>query len=267
MNGFTRIIDGRWGRVYGNSSEHDSSNVYAEIDLGGRRFKASNSGGGFEFYGHLKLVYGTPFENYKIPFSNIYVNAEFGVDDSSKVNVVSAYGSVKGWRLSNSEKSKHLLMVSMNYDYINNEAIFYSGQSIRLNLFSAFALSKKIKINTVVGAGPVILSAVPDSSLYKGRNYDFCSGIGFHANMQLGVAGHFFCGINYRGGWMKTINGNANYHFLQAITSEWRYMIGKGFSLCAEPGYFRLNTYYKRWLGVSRSYPYLRISARYSMNL
>lgn len=267
MNGLTRIIDGRWGKVYGNSLEHDSSNVYAEFDLGGRKFKVNNGDGGFELYGHLKLIYGTPFENYKIPFSNIYVNAEFGVDDSSRLNIISAYGSVKGWRLRNNEKARHLLMVSMNYDYINNEAFFYSAQSVRLNLFSAFTVSKKVSINTFAGTGPVILAAVPDTSLYEGRNYDFCSGLSFHANVQLSIAGHFFCGLNYRGGWMKTINGNAGYHLLNTLTSEWRYTISNGFSLCAEPGYFRLNTYYKSSPEARKSYPYLRISARYAMNL
>lgn len=266
MNGLTRIIDGRWGRVYGNPSEHDSSNVYAEFDLGARRFNVDHSDGGFGFYGHLKILYGTPFENYKTPFGNIYFNAEFGVDDSSKINVVSAYGSLKGWLLGNNEWSRHLLMASMNYDYINNVAFFYSAQSVRLNLISVFNISKKIEVNTFIGAGPVLLSAVPDSALYKGRNYDFCTGLGFHANMQLSVAGHFFYGINYRGGWLKTINGNADYHLLHTITSEFRYMIAKGFSICAEPGYFRMNTYYKPCRVVSKSYPYMRISARYAMS-
>ena len=219
------------------------------------------------FYGHLKLIYGTPFANYKTPFSNIYVNAEFGADDSSKSNIISAYGSVKGWLIGNTEKVRNLLMVSMNYDYINNEAFFYSAQSVRLNLSSAFTLSKKIKINTFAGTGPVILAAVPDSSLYEGRNYDFCSGLSFHANMQIGISGHLYYGVIYRGAWLKTINGNADHHLLHTITSEVRYRIASGFSLCAEPGYFRLNTYYKPGQQVSRSYPYLRISARYAINL
>lgn len=267
MNGLTRLIDGRWGKVYGNSLEHDSSNVYIEFDLGERSFKINNSDGSMGFYGHLKLIYGTPFENYKTPFSNIYVNAEFGADDSSKINIISAYGSVKGWLIGNTEKVRNLLMVSMNYDYINNEAFFYSAQSVRLNLSSAFTLSKKIKINTFAGTGPVILAAVPDSSLYEGRNYDFCSGLSFHANMQIGISGHLYYGVIYRGAWLKTINGNADHHLLHTITSEVRYRIASGFSLCAEPGYFRLNTYYKPGQQVSRSYPYLRISARYAINL
>jgi hypothetical protein len=124
-----------------------------------------------------------------------------------------------------------------------------------------------VKINTFIGAGPAILSAVPDSVLYEGRNYDFCTGVSYHANMQLSLAGHFFCGINYRGGWMKTVNGNANYHLLHTVSSELRYLVAENFSLCAEPGYLRLNTYYKLYQEVSKSYPYLRISARIALNL
>jgi len=267
MNGFRRLVDGRWGKVYGNSTEHDSSIIYTEFDLGLRSFKVNNSDGGFGFYGHVKLLYGTPFENYKTPFSNIYINAELGQDDSSKLNIVNVYGSLNGWRISNKEKSKHLLVLSMNYDYINNEAFFYSAQSVKLNLFSEFSLIKNIKINTSIGAGPVILSAVPDIYLYEGRNYDFCSGVGFHANFLLGIAGHFFYAVNYRGGWLKTLNGNANDYFLNAVTSELRIMLADNFSICAEPGYFRLHANFKNYADVNRSYPYLRISARYGLNL
>ncbi len=267
VNGLTRIIDGRWGKVMGNSTERDSSNVYTEFDLGVRKFKVDNSNGSFGFYAHVRLLYGTPFENYETPFSNISVNAELGKDDSSKLNIISAYGSIRGWRINEKENVQHLLMISMNYDYINNESFFYSAQSIKLNLFSSFKMSHGFTINTSVGAGPVILAAVPDSLQYEGRNYDFCTGIGFHANFTLSIANHLFYTINYRGGWLKTINGNATDYFLHTVTSELRYMLMDGISICAEPGYFNLHANYKNYPDVDRSYPYLRISCRYSLNV
>lgn len=102
MNGFTRIIDGKWGRVHGNLRERDSTHVKAEFDIGGRKFNADHHGKTV-WYGRVRLLYGMPFENYRTPFSNISINAEFGSDDSSKVNILSVYGSLAGWRVSKSE--------------------------------------------------------------------------------------------------------------------------------------------------------------------
>ncbi len=251
----------------GNTMEHDSSNVYTEFDVGVRKFKVNSSDGNFGFYAHARFIYGTPFEKYEIPFSNISVNAELGKDDSSKLNIISVYGSIRGWRINEKEDVQHLLMISMNYDYINNEAFFYSAQSIKLNLFSSFKMAHGFIINTIVGAGPVILAAVPDSILYEGRNYDFCTGLGFHANFSLNVANHLFYTINYRGGWLKTINGNSTDYFLHTITSELRYMLVDGISICVEPGYFNLHANYRNYPDVNKSYPYLRVSCRYSLNL
>ncbi len=133
MNGLTRLMDGRWGRVINNPAEQDTSKVSLEIDLGGRDFKATRTNGlkntGYGWYGRIKLLYGSRYENYKTPFSNMYVNAEFGQDDTSKLNNLNVYGSLAGWELAGDEKKEELVIISANYDYIHNEAFFYGGQS------------------------------------------------------------------------------------------------------------------------------------------
>lgn len=150
INGLNRIIDGKWGKTMNNTKESDSSKIYAEFDLGLRKFKVDHSDGNFGIYGHVKFLYGTPYEHYKTPFSYMYINAELGKDDSSAVNIVSVYGSLTGWLLKSNEKIKHLALVTMNYDFIRNEAFFYSSQNFKINLFSEFKLTNKIKINTSV---------------------------------------------------------------------------------------------------------------------
>ena len=272
MNGLSRIMDGKWGKISDNDDDDklDSTNVSAEFDLGFRTFSTNNinttntSKSGL--YGSVKLIYGSAEKDLKTPFSNIYINTEFGQDDSSKVNILSVYGSLIGWDFSKADsQDQELLILSANYDYINNQAFFYGAESAKANLFSQYVVSKGVKINTSFGLGPVLLAAVPDKYLFKGRNYDYTSGVSVIAGGGISIDDKLFYSIDYRGGELFTISGNASHYFLHVVSSELRYALGDGFSLAAEPGYLVLKADYKEHEDVTKNYSYFRISTRYSL--
>lgn len=269
MNGLTRLTTGKWGRVTGNSIEHDSSKISMEFDLGVRRFRASANflnHGKVGWYAHIKMLYGTPYEHYRTPFSNIYINTEFGQDDSSKVNLVSVYGSLAGWKIYSAQKLNLLAVMSANYDFIHNEAFFYGAQSLKMNLFSNFQLSNRVKINLLTAAGPVLLAAVPDGYFYHGRNYDYTSGVGVTAHGGLTLLNKFFYTVDYHGGWLRTINGKASHYFLHTLSNEVSYRFANKLSVCLEPAYFILEAHYSNIATVNRKYPYIRASLRYSID-
>jgi hypothetical protein len=270
-NGINRVLDGKWGTVAANSKP-DSSLIMAEFDAGVRTFNRNSSNilhnSNFGWYGHVKILYGTPYEDYDTPFSNIAIHVEFGKDDSSKVNMVSVYGSLAGWELKSNLKQQQLLVLSANYDFMHNSAFFYGGQSVKLNLMSEYDITKKIKINTVFGTGPILLAAIPDPYLYlpHGRNYDYGPGLAINASGQLTLADIFTYSLNYRGGWTVTINGHPSHYFLHAVSSEASIVIIKGFSFSIESGYFKLHGSYQKYPDLDKNYPYLRLSTRYTVN-
>jgi hypothetical protein len=267
MNGLNRILDGRWGKRMNNSKEVDSSKIYAEFDIGQRKFNTGNNiPPRFGWYGHVKFLYGTPFQNYRKPFSNMAINAELGHDDSSVINLVSVYGSLAGWEIMDNEKMQSYAILSANYDYIHNEAFFYGAQSVKINIISNYGLLRKAKINTAAGAGIVLLAAIPDAYLYGIRPYDFGSGVNINGSAGLSLADKFYIGINYGGAWVVTLNGNTSHYYLQTVTSEARYTFIKNVSACVEPGYFTLNGRYKDLPDVNKRYPYIRVSLRYHLN-
>lgn len=270
-NGLNRIIDGKWGKVYGNPSLHDSSKVSAQFDLGFRQYNITSNNPFHNtikgWYGHARLLYGEPDQDYKTPFSNFVVNVEVGKDDSSAMNVVSVYGSLVGWDFSWEGKSQQLLVLSANYDYIHNEDFFYGGQSVRANWISKYTLTKKATINTVFGAGPVLLAAVPDPYMFRGRDYDYGSGLGFNASGTLTLFNKLTYTLSYRGSWTTTINGNRSYYFLHTANSELSYMFVKDFSVCAELGYYALQgNYYKKHPDRDEHYPFFKAALRYNVN-
>lgn len=267
MNGLNRIIDGRWGRRMNNSVETDSSKIYAEFDIGQRKFNTGNQvPPRFGWYGHIKFLYGTPFQNYRKPFSNISINVEAGHDDSSLINVVSVYGSLAGWEIIDNERMQSYAILSANYDYIHNEAFFYGAQSVKINIISNYGLMRKAKISTAGSAGITLLAAIPDAYKYGIRPYDYGSGINISGSAGLSLLDKFYFGINYGGGWVVTLNGNPSHYYLHTVTSEARYTFMKNLSACVEPGYFTLRGHYKDLPDVNKSYPYLRVSLRYHLN-
>ncbi|UEG51553.1 DUF3943 domain-containing protein [Mucilaginibacter daejeonensis] len=271
MNGLTRITDGKWGKVSYNPADRDSSRVRAEFDLGVRRIEDPGQvllkNGKFGWYGRVKLLYGTPFENYRTPFSNMYINVEMGRDDSSAVNAVNVYGSLAGWEIPSKIGAKHLAVLSANYDYLRNQSFFYGGQSVKINLISNYDVSKKVKLNTLLAAGPVLLGAVPDPYGYDGRTYDYTTGATFVAGGGIALAERLFASVEYRGGWLSTINGNQGSHILHTFSGEFRFAFNKSFSAVVEPGYLRLENNYKNFNDVDRKYPFLRATVRYGLNL
>lgn len=266
LNGLNRILDGKWGKYAANSVIVDSSKVSAQFDLGLRRIgslSSKNAG----WYGAVNLQYGSAEEDYNTPFSNIIVNAEIGKDDSSKVNIVTVYGSLAGWEINSTEKNLQLALLSANYEFIRNQEFFYGAQSIKINLYSEYDLDRDIKINTVFGFGPVILGTAPDMYIFNKRNYDYGVGAAYSGSASISLANKLFYTASYKGSWLHTINGNSSHYFFNGFTNEISYMFIKRFSLAFEPGYFALHGYFPDHPNVFSSYNYYRFSARYTVTL
>ena len=267
MNGLNRILDGKWGKRMQNPADWRPSRVTGEIDLGGRRFNVRGDDdiinkGRNELYARLKLQYGNPFEDIAKPFSNFNLTMELGNNDSAKINTLRVNGFIHGWKFADTSHGRHILNITINYDFYKNSAFYYGAQSVNANLLSAFKTGKKTRIETMAGAGLIVLAAVPDAYLYygEGRNYDYGPGFSLMADAKLLVADKLTYSINYRGGWFTTINGNKSSFFLNTVTSELRYYFVPAFSLGAEWGHLNLHGYYKEHPDVNEKYPYVRLS-------
>lgn len=284
MNGFNRIVSGRWGKPVicypaagsgpgamplggnGGACPFDPTPLRVELDAGMRKYGANGAhvfrDGRYGIYGRVRMNYGDPSTDRRTPFSNISIAVEAGQDDSAAINVVTVYGSLTGWAL-RLGKSRQVLVLSANYDYFHNAAFLYSGQSIRANLFSHFVIGGKSGVDVSLGGGPVVLAAVPNSYLFHTRDYDYGPGLAYNAGGRLDLAGRLSYSLHYRGGWMKTINGNGSHYFLHAATNEVSVRILPDCSLSGELGYFALRGEYAHFAAVSRVYPYLRVSLRF----
>jgi len=270
VNGFNRIVDGKWGKVEAYDPE-DSIYMNIAVDAGYRRVGLSAkklfSEGDNEFYGSVGLWYGDPFKNYKKPFDNFYVFLEVGSSDSAKLNTLRVEGSLAGKIIGGGEHSLHMLRFTMNYDYYHNTAFEFGGQSVTLSWAAHYGLSRKASLNTELGLGAIILGAVPDHYLYygEGRNYDYGPGCSYTSAVYFNYANTLYASAAYRGGFTWTVNGNDSHYWLQGFTSEVRYVFFRNFSLSGAFGDFRLQGNYKDYEDTRDKFPYLKLSAGYKL--
>ncbi|WP_270087556.1 DUF3943 domain-containing protein [Sphingobacterium sp. SYP-B4668] len=272
INGLNRLIDGKWGK-YDRRNLADSSVVTAEVDMGIRRFDSKVSSllekGKNAAYGRLRILYSAGDSEYKKPFEEFFVNLEVGSDDSSFVNAVNAYGVLYGEPLVIKLPGKHYGTITANYDFIYNEAFFYGGQSVNYNVLSTFVLGRKNLLKTSLGAGFVLLSAIPDPHLLYGesRNYNYGSGFSVKFDSELNLFGRFRIAAAYNGGYSYTWekSGNASTYYLHTFAADFGIRFYEDLSLNVNSGYYRLEGEFKDYPDLDKTYPFARISLGYNI--
>src|SRR5690606_8706774 len=146
INGLNRLLDGKWGKPIDDYYGADSSVIKAELDLGVRRFDAKEGDflneGKNAFYGRLRFIYSNGDHNYKRPFDQFSVNLELGNGDSSFINGVNVHALLYGAKFFKSKKGNHYGTLNAHYDFYNNDAFFYGGQSLNYNWLSEFRYKK-----------------------------------------------------------------------------------------------------------------------------
>ncbi len=252
MSGINRLVRGETGRVSANPPSWRPSAILGVLDLGYRRTTSSIASGAIEtgsnqWNATFLLSYGDPARDLSgKPFSYFAIRADLaGPGDDGLVNQFSARGSLAAWPLGKSRR--HQVAVSLEYDFFDNPAFVYGGQSIQVGLVSAIgAPGKTWWGQTNVLFNGVLLGAV-ESDYYQaveGRNYDYGPGLGailsgrlFYKNRLQGTAA-------YTGLWLHTVDGTESAHYQDALLLEGRYWASRKIGLgLSYTGYNRHSDY------------------------
>jgi hypothetical protein len=271
LNGFNRIIDGRWGRVMPNIPDRAPGFLSGNLDVGYRRTSQNVNDvftkGDNEFFVRAAIQYGDAFDDIEKPFSNFSLLGELGASDSATLNQIQVNGLLYGNETKSNEKSRTQFCITMNYDYIRNTQIQYGGQSFNIKYMSNRILKNNSNLFGEAGIVAVALGSVPDDYLSygEGRNYDYGPGAGLMGGGRLNLNGKFWLSANYKGVWFTTLNGNDADFYLQVINSDIRYFFNPSLSATVQLGYFKQDSNYKDYEDVVREYPFGRIGIGYTI--
>jgi hypothetical protein len=163
----------------------------------------------------LNHSYGNVFESTRRkPFDYMDVVAELNFGEKVGLDNLQIRGNLASWPLG--EQKDHVFALVQHFDYLNNNAYEFGGQSLGGALFSRYQLSDKLALTTRLDADAIILGAVNADYSWLAdvadqeriREYDYGPGLGAMATASLSVSGHPILAALYRFAWIGVSNGS-----------------------------------------------------------
>jgi hypothetical protein len=227
-----RLIQGEAWKEFPNPEDRLPSRLRLNFDVGYRHVAAP---GEIVQQGILSanLAYGDPFEEAgpNPPFSHFTL----GIDVAKPaLTGLSERGLLRGWELTSpSDSTRHMLTLSLNYEYLNNEAEIFSTESVGFGILSRHPLAKDLRVESSISAAVFPLAAVgttAETDAASGRNYDYGPGGGLRVETSLMREGRGIASLGYAVAWTATSDGASTSNTLQWFTASARLPLGKTFS-------------------------------------
>jgi len=230
IRGFNRLIHGDWTRVGANPEDRrPGSGVRSVWDVGIRPVGEDSLGNDLAaVFAEFDLWYGAALNgDYKKPYETFELRLQLNGSDKAVVGRVQQSGLLSGTPLwdedSPPEGTRHMVVVSQHFDYVNNDAIELGSSAVGVGLLSRFPLGKQWNINTRVIPKAIIMGGMynPLTSTGK-RDYDFGSGLGLEAFLMLWWKNRQVFEASYWGEWQVTVAGTPGTNIVHALNARAR---------------------------------------------
>lgn len=232
VGGFNRLVRGETNDVSANPPAWRPRALLGVVDAGYRRSsRALDTDDTDTEYSQwnasLLLSYGDPVADLsRSPFSYFAIRADLaGPGETGLLNQLSVRGSLAAWTLN--ANRRHQIAVSLEYDYFNNPAFVYGGQSVQAGLVSSIGNPG----DTWWGQTNVLLNGVilgatqTDYRTSEGRFYDYGPGLGPILGGRIFYKSRLQATAGYTGLWIQTIDGTGTQHYQDALLLEGRYWL------------------------------------------
>jgi len=163
---------------------------------------------------------GDVFDNpRRKPFDFIDFVAELNFGAEVALGNVQIRGDLASWPLGGPSSPNHVFALVQHFDYMNNTAYVFGGQSVGGALSSRFRLSDRVGVTTRLDADVIVLGAVNSehanlaevANPERVREYDYGPGLGATVRANLLLSGRPVLTALYRFAWISVTNGSV-YH-------------------------------------------------------
>lgn len=265
VTGLNRFISGDADKVTEKPAEYIPTNLLASFDAGvlWQGENTSVAGASGDPFLQFNLGYGTVATGRsKQPFDAFLLDMRLG--GGSGISEATVRGRLVGRPFgpahdSESDSPRHAMLV-MGYDYQNNSAYQFGGQSIAAAFTGRRAISPAWKVVVTLSGGGLVLGAI-DSLYYDGpdRQYDFGPGLVYGGGAVLVRRGLPVLRANYGSVWMHTVDGAQADHWTQNVRFDAIVPVRGKLGVGSTAEFIRRKSYYDAADDVLQRFPRLRV--------
>jgi hypothetical protein len=157
----------------------------------------------------FEVVRGRPFDYFTFGMRVNFNNRPHGVGE------LVSEGMLYGADVNRTETTQHLVGAFLHFDYMDNEAYTYGGQSVSASYLSRFRASDRFQAVTELHLQGILLGAAKsDYFNLSGREYDYGPGVGYKVGAKFWMDRWEFLSLWHQGHWIHSINGNRADHWV-----------------------------------------------------
>jgi len=274
VRGFNRIVSGRVSEV-GENPDHvldrwptqllntlyvgyrrlandPPSNVPSSFGRGAAEAQQNETG-----FVEIDFEYGSPFGERRKPFDHFTFNLVLNTRDKGLIGALAIRGHLWSTDLVHDDNQRLIAGFAHNYDFIDNNAVEFGGQSVSAFLLTRIPVDDRFALQLELGGDVypmaavnsefAFLAEVPDTS--RLREYDMGYGLGGRSGLRVLLNGRTFIDGTFDLVYSRALNGSVGTlpeigpidasHVIQAFTLAVRVPVIQHFGVGVDLEYYR----------------------------
>jgi len=269
MRGVTRFFSGESFKVHANPDDRMPSGGDARIFAGLRTIGQDHiwDSDTTRVFVEAKFDYGDPFnENVTKPFDHFQFDAQLNFGDKTSLGWVRGRGILLKKELEKGKNSEHLIAGYQHFDYINNNAYEFGGQSVGAAYLSRFETASQHRVQTELYVNAILLGAVQsDYENFSGREYDYGPGVSFKLAVSFGKKGWDYFRLEHEEYWITSINGTNADHWVSITQFHFDVPLKRFYGIGADYLLYLSEAHYSNFEDTSSRAPQLRLYLSWNM--
>ena len=213
VRGVNRIITGEASTVHANPADRFPSYWDANARFGLRNLGEEHlfSGEDAKLFFAVDGTYGSPFNEIAAPFDHFDFGMQLNFNNTPYgIGRIEASGALLGHEIASSDRAHHVLAAYQHFDYFDNEAYTYGGQSFGASLLSRFEMGRDLVTRTSLQVNGIVLGATKsDYFNISGRSYDYGPGAATKVEATLARRGSDIVTLAHESYYFHSVNGGA----------------------------------------------------------
>ena len=228
------------------------------------------------FFVEMDLSFGNPFDMERNkPFDFFTLGVQLNFRDKKPLGRLQGRGTLRNFELSRSETRQQLFSIAHYFDYFDNNAYEFGGQSVGFIYLSNWIRSHRTRLVVATDIHAMLMGGVNTEYAEfaeipgvreRDREYDFGSGFGSWLQFRVLRDEYRIVDLSYRINWIHTLNGtnvggqNTD-HIIQQATVRLGWPLSASWGVAVESSVFLRNSYFEEdfFDDVRQRNPELRI--------